>query len=117
MKRTLAHRKRPSLSKKGLKIHKRFFRTIRSQQKSNIRIESPYNSSHYLIENSSTPFCEEYDDDIDQEFIPNPICQIKETEDLFDEDSMSLRKFASSSTRGESFNLETQVNIESSCLF
>ena len=117
MKRMLTHRKRPSLSKKGLKTHKRFFRTIKSQQKSNIQIESPYNSSQFLIENSSSPFYDENEDDIDQDFIPNPLYQIKETEDLFDEDSISLRKFASSATRGESFNLDTHANIENSCLF
>ena len=112
MKRTNAKRKRPSHSKKGLKIRRRIFRTIKSQKKIDFRMESPYNSSQYLIENSSSPFFENEEDDIDLGYAPNPFLTMKETEELFDEDSMNLMKFPSSSTRGESFNIEKEFNVE-----
>ena len=111
MKRTHAKRKRPSHSKKGLKIRRRIFRTIKPQKKIDFRMESPYNSSQYLIENSSSPFFENEDDDVDLGYAPNPFLTMKETEELFDEDSMNLMKFPSSSTRGESFNIEKEINV------
>ena len=117
MKRTHAKRKRPSHSKKGLKIRRRIFRTIKPQKKFDFRMESPYNSSQFLIKNSSSPFFENEDDDIDACYVSNPFFTMKETEELFDEDSMNLMKFPSSSTRGESFNIEKDINVGENELF
>ena len=117
MKRTNAKRKRPSHSKKGLKKPKRFFRTIKSQKKFDFRIESPYNSSHFLIENSSSPFYEDEEDDIGVDYVHNPILTIKETEELFEEDSMNLMKFPSTTTAGESFSAEKEINFGENDLF
>ena len=117
MKRMHAQRKRPSHSKKGLKIRRRIFRTIKSQKKIDFRMESPYNSSQYLIENSSSPFFENEEDDVDLGYAPNPFLTMKETEELFDEDSMNLMKFPSTTTAGESFSAEKEINFGENDLF
>ena len=117
MKGTPAQRKRPSHPKKGLKKPKRYFRTIKSQKKFDFRIKSPYNSSHFLIENSSSPFFEDEEDDIGVNYVLNPLFTIKETEELFEEDSMNLMKYPSSSTRGESFSAEKEINVGEHDLF
>ena len=117
MKRMNAQRKRPPHSKKGLKKPRRFFRTIKSQKKFDFRIESPYNSSQFLIENSSSPFFEDEEDDIGVDYTCNPLITIKETEELYEEDSMSLMKFPSATTRNESFNAEKEINVEEHDLF
>ena len=116
MKRMLNQKKRPPVSKKGLKPHRRYFKTIKSSKKSYIKIESPYNTSQYLIDNGSSPFLDENDDDFDTGFVPSALLLIKDPDDLIDEESLSLRKISSCSTRGESFNLDKQLNFEQSYL-
>ena len=112
MKRISQHKKRPSVSKKGLKPRRRYFKTIKSLKKSKIGIDSPYNSNQYLIENSSSPFLDENDDDFDTGFVPSALILVKDPDDLIDEDSLSLKKISFCSTRGESLNIDSHLIIE-----
>ena len=112
MKRMLNQKRRSSTQKKGLKPHRRYFKTIQKQKKYFIPANAPYNSSHYLIENNSSPFYDESDDDIDANFVPNSLILIKETENLIDESSLDLKKISSFSTQGESFPLEQHLDRE-----
>ena len=104
------HKKRPSVSKKGLKPHRRHFKTIKSLKKSKIGIDSPYNSNQYLIENSSSPFLDENDDDFDTGFVPSASILVKDPDDLID--SVSLKKISFCSTRSESLNIDSHLIIE-----
>ena len=118
MKRMLNRKKRPSVARKGLNPRKRFFRTIKSCKKSIIQIESPYNTTQFLIENNSTPFFNENEEDDDFDYVPNPLHMIKECEDIQEENSMNIRKISSLSTQPESFPLEEQhLSFETSYLF
>ena len=118
MKRMLNRKKRPSVARKGLNPRKRFFRTIKSCKRSIIQIESPRNTSQFLIENNSTPFFNENEEDDDFDYVPNPLHMIKECEDIQEENSMDIRKISSLSTQPESFPLEEQhLSFESSYLF
>ncbi len=118
MKRMLNRKKRPTAQRKGLNPRKRFFRTIKSCKKSIIQIESPRNTSQYLIENNSTPFFDENEDEDDCDFTPNPLPLLKEAEDMQEENSLTFRKISSLSTQPESFPLDDQhINFEQSYLF
>ena len=118
MKRMLNRKKRPIVQRKGLNPRKRFFRTIKSCKKPIIQIESPRNTSQYLIENNSTPFFDENEDDDDCDFTPNPLLLLKEAEDMQEENSLTFRKVSSLSTQPESFPLDDQhINFEQSYLF
>ena len=118
MKRMLNRKKRPSVSRKGLNPRKRFFRTIKSCKKPIIQIESPHNTTQYLIQNNSTPFFDENEDEDDYDFTPNPLLLIKENEDIREENSLTIRKISSLSTQPESFPLDEQhLSFEPSYLF
>ena len=117
MKRMLNQKRRPPSQKKGLKSHRRFFRTIRNSQKKTLRIESPYNTTQFLIENNSTPFFIDNDEDNEIDYIPNPLLLLKETEATQEENSLNLRKISSYSTQPDSFPLEDQIRFEQSYLF
>ena len=68
-----------------------------------IQINSPYNSSQFLIDNSSTPFFdEEEENDLDIGYIPNGIVLLKENGDYKDENSINSRKNSSFSTQNKS---------------
>ncbi len=68
-----------------------------------IQINSPYNSSQFLIDNSSTPFFdEEEENDLDIGYIPNAIVLLKENGDYKDENSINSRKNSSFSTQNKS---------------
>ena len=101
----LNHKRRPSTRKKGLNKVKRIFKTIKKKR---IEIESPYNSSQFLIENGSSPFYDEDDDDIEMNFIPNPLVFLKEYDNLKICSELDIRHFSSSSTQSE-YRLETQI--------
>ena len=118
MKRMLNQKKRPSVQKKGLKSHRRFFRTIRTSQKKTLRIESPHNTSQFLIENNSTPFFVENEEEDEIDCYPNPVLLLKEADNMQEEISLNLRKISSYSTQPDSFPLEEQnLHFESSYLF
>ena len=118
MKRMLNRKKRPSVSRKGLNPRKIFFRTIKRRKKSTIQIESPRNTSQYLIENNSTPFFDENEDEDDCDFTPNPLLLLKEAENTQDENSLTFKKISSLSTQPESFPLDEQnISFEKSYLF
>ena len=69
-----------------------------------IPINSPYNSSQFLIDNSSTPFFDEEgeENDLDIGYIPNAIVLLKENGDYKDENSINSRKNSSFSTQNKS---------------
>ena len=94
----LNHKRRPSTRKKGLNKVKRIFKTIKKKR---IEIESPYNSSQFLIENGSSPFYDEDDDDIETNFIPNPLLLLKQCENLKIGTELNINNFCSSSTQSE----------------
>ena len=98
MKRMLKSRRRPSTKKKGLNKVRRIFKTIKKKR---IEIESPYNSSEFLIENGSSPFYDEDDDDIETNFIPNPLLLLKQCENLKIGTELNIKNFCSSSTQSE----------------
>ena len=105
MKRMFNRKKRPSNRKKGLNKVKRIFKTIKKKR---IEIESPYNSSQFLIENGSSPFYDEDDEDMDISFIPNPLISLKEYEDLKICSELDIRNFSSNSTQSE-YRFEAQI--------
>ena len=105
MKRMFNRKKRPSNRKKGLNKVKRIFKTIKKKR---IEIESPYNSSQFLIENGSSPFYDEEDDDIDISYIPNPLICLKENEDIKICSELDIRHFSSNSTQSE-YRFEAQI--------
>ena len=105
MKRMFNRKKRPSNRKKGLNKVKRIFKTI---NKKRIEIESPYNSSQFLIENGSSPFYDEDDEDMDISFIPNPLICLKENEDIKICSELDIRHFSSNSTQSE-YRFEAQI--------
>ena len=105
MKRILNRKKRPSTRKKVLNKLKRIFKTIKKKR---IEIESPYNSSQFLIENGSSPFYDEDDDDIDISFIPNPLIFLKENENLKICNELDIRNFSSVTTQSD-YRFETQI--------
>ena len=118
MKRMLNRKKRPTVPRKGLNPRKRFFKTIKSYKKPIIQIESPRNTSQYLIENNSTPFFDENEDEEDCDFTPNPLLLLKEAEDMQEENSLTFRKISSLSTQPESFPMDDQhMSFEQSYLF
>ena len=68
-----------------------------------IQINSPYNSSQFLIDNGSTPFFDEGDEnDLDIGYIPSAIVLLKENGDYKDENSINSRKNSSFSTQNKS---------------
>ena len=68
-----------------------------------IQLNSPYNSSQFLIDNSSTPFFdEEEENDLDIGYIPSAIVLLKENGDYKDENSINSRKNSSFSTQNKS---------------
>ena len=68
-----------------------------------IQINSPYNSSQFLIDNGSTPFFDEEDEnDLDIGYIPNAIVLLKENGDYKDENSINSRKNSFFSTQNKS---------------
>ena len=105
MKRMFNRKKRPSNRKKGLNKVKRIFKTIKKKR---IEIESPYNSSQFLIENGSSPFYDEDDEDMDISFIPNPLICLKENEDIKICSELDIRHFSSNSTQSE-YRFEAQI--------
>ena len=115
MKRMLNRKRRPSTQKKGLKSNRRYLRTIKNQKKDYTPPSAPYNTSQYLIENNSSPFFDESDDDIDADFVPSSLILIKESENLIDDTALDLKKISSFSTQGESFSLEQQLEVEPPC--
>ena len=68
-----------------------------------IQINSPYNSSQFWIDNCSTPFFDEEDEnDLDIGFIPSDIVLLQENRDSKDENSINSRKNSSFSTQNKS---------------
>ena len=114
MKRMLTLKKRRSNKKKRLNPHRRFFKTIKKQQKKWIQMDSPYNSSQYLIENDSSPFEE---DDFEDNFSPNPIILSKENIFYDEENSIECRKMSSFSTQGGSMIIEPRNKFSNELLF
>ena len=105
MKMIIERRERPATAeKKGLTHKKRFFKRIKNFKKIN-NFRAPHNTSQYLIENNSSPFYEDEDNNID--FIPSSLITLEDTEELFDEDSDYQRKFSLASTLGESFGIDS----------
>ena len=105
MKRTFNRKKRPSIRKKGLNKIKRIFKTIKKRR---IEFKTPYNSSNFLIENNSSPFYDEDEDDIDTAFNPIPIFFRKEYNNLKSESILDIKNFNSCSTQSD-FGLSVQV--------
>ena len=68
-------------------------------------MESPRNTSQYLIENNSSPF---FDEDDDFDYVPNTLILMKQTEDVQEDNSLDVRKISSLSTQPDSFPLEEQ---------
>ena len=100
MKRMLHPKKRPSTQKRGLNPLRKIFKTIK-RKRTFIQIESPHNTSQFLIENGSTPFYEEEDDDIDISFTPNSLMFFKNIDNSIDGNNLNLRYLTSSSTQSE----------------
>ena len=91
----LNRKRRPSTQKKGLKSNRRYLRTIKNQKKDYTPPSAPYNTSQYLIENNSSPFFDQSDDDIDADFVPSSLILIKESENLIDDTALDLKKISS----------------------
>ena len=108
MKRMKMNKKRLAHKKKSPNLRKRFFRTIKSCKKWVDPLKSPKNTTQFLIENNSTPFFDEDEEDFELAYIPNPVLLFKGTENSQDEDSLNIKKMSSLSTRAESFPLEEQ---------
>ena len=111
MKRLLKTKKRPSKRRIGLKHIRKIFTIVKIQKKELVRkldlipldLSSPFNSSQYLVENDSTPFLEEDDDnDLDMDFTPNPVLLMKENENIKNVEVTNSRKNSSSSTLNKS---------------
>ena len=62
----------------------------------------------FLIENGSSPFYDEDDEDMDISFIPNPLICLKEYEDLKICSELDIRHFSSNSTQSE-YRFEAQI--------
>ena len=78
-------------------------------------MESPRNTSQYLIENNSTPF---FDEDDDFDYVPNPLILMKQTEDVQEDNLLGVRKISSLSTQPDSFPIEEQhLSFEPAYLF
>ena len=105
MKRMLKRKERPASHKIGLTQKRRFFKRIKNDKEKNNQINSPHNTSQFLIENNSSPFYEDEDTDID--FIPSSLIILDDSEELLDEDSIYQRKSSSTSTLGESFGIDS----------
>ena len=113
MKRMLKRKERPASHKIGLTQKRRFFKRIKNAKEKNNQINSPHNTSQFLIENNSSPFYEDEDTDID--FIPNSFIILDDSEEIFDdEDSIYQKKISSASTRGESFGIDSHIAKQSS---
>ena len=65
-----------------------------------------------MIENNSSPFFEENDEDIDPNFVPCPLYLIKEADNLIDESVLDIKKISSYSTQVDSFPLEEHLDID-----
>jgi len=103
MKRLLQTKKRRSTSRKSLKHLQKIFRIMKVRKQEIIQINSPYNSSQFLIDNCSTPFFDEEDEnDLDIGYIPSAIILLKENGDYKDENSINSRKNSSFSTQNKS---------------
>ena len=113
MKRILKRRERPASHKIGLTKKRRYFKKIKNSKKRNNQIESPHNTSQYLIENNSSPFYED-EEDTDIDFIPSSLIKLEHSEELFDEDSLYQRKISSASTLGESFGIDLHMGKQTS---
>ena len=114
MKRMLHKKRRPSTLKKGLKPRRRYFKTIPTQKKEKklIQVNAPYNSNQYLIENNSSPFFDENEEEIDSNYVPSSLYLIKEAENLIEESDLDIKKISSLSTQVDSFPLEQHLEIE-----
>ncbi len=64
-------------------------------------LNSPFNSTQFLIENGSAPFFDEEDDN-DIDFTPNKILLLEENEASANEDTVNSRKNSSFSTQYKS---------------
>ena len=113
MKRILKRKERPASQKIGLTQKRRYFKRIKNSKKRNNQIESPHNTSQYLIENNSSPFYED-EEDTDIDFIPSSLIKLEHSEELFDEDSLYQRKISSASTLGESFGIDLHIGKQTS---
>ena len=116
MKRMLKRKERPASHKIGLTQKRRFFKRIKNAKEKNNQINSPHNTSQFLIENNSSPFYEDEDTDID--FIPNSFIILDDSEEIFDdEDSIYQKKiiillFQRNMTNfGRASTLRPQFNI------
>ena len=112
MKRILKRKERPSSHKIGLIQKRRIFKRIKNAKKRNNQINSPHNTSQFLIENSSSPFYE--DEDMNFDFIPNSFINLDDSEEIFDEESNYQKKMSSASTLGESFGIDSYIVKQSS---
>ena len=110
MKIILKRRERPASHKIGLTKKRRYFKRIKNSKKRNNQIESPHNTSQYLIENNSSPFYEDENADL----IPSSLIILEDSEELFDEDSLYQKKISSSSTLGESFGIDSHIGKQTS---
>ena len=109
MKRMLNIKRRLSSKKKSLKPNRRIFKRIQNKQKKYQIIDSPYNSSQFLIENNSSPF---EDDDSEDSYEPKPIILANEFLLCDDEYSKDFRKMSSFSTQNESIIMDTHFKTE-----
>ena len=106
MKRMLQRKERPAMHKTGLTQKRRFFKGIKKYSKKRYnQINAPHNTSEYLFDNNSSPFYEDEDDD----FMPNSLIILNDSEELFDEDSILQRKISSTSTLGESIGIDSHL--------
>ena len=103
MKRLLKLQKRRSTRKKSLKYLNKIFRIIKVRKEEMLAMNSPYNSSQYLIENASSPFFDEEDEfNIKISNIPNAILLLKKNENSKEESSVNSWKNSSFSTQNKS---------------
>ena len=111
MKRMLQRKERPAMYKTGLTQKRRFFKRIKKNTKKRFnQINSPHNTSEYLIENNSSPFYE--DENVD--FMPSSLIILDDFEELFDEDSLLQRKISSTSTLGQSIGIDSHLGKQTS---
>ena len=109
MKRIIKVRGRPAIPKKGLIPKRRFLKGIKKAKRDYAQINAPHNTSEYLMRNNSSPFYEdEDDDDMSLCCFPNSLKIRDDSEDILNDDTLSMKKLASISTQGE-----TAVKIES----
>ena len=116
MKRIIRLKERPAVPKKGLTQKRRFLKRIKKQKKKYSQIDAPHNTSQYLMENNSSPFYED-DEDLNVDIIPSSLIIIDDSEDFMDDDSIYPKRLSSTSTQGESVNVDSLIANKQTSIF